>query len=319
MKKLLSLVLVLCLLALPACGTMPDETISTTTTSEDITSVDIEIPSDETTSVETTTSIDTPPVDNPPVVTDPVIYSMYQEPGESGLTEEEKGVILRQFTYPSANLYDWYDADRISEVEHSRHHGWRYYGHVDDSVLFAIPSGAPGADGSYSLSTVALYAYKDSTYTLLTPEKCTEDVYAKIESYHVVFEAATLRDCAENDPYWFGGQNLPPLGESPYSDEELKTNALSAESYLGTYNGYSVYFSSGAVRLTVLEWLGGVPFYTGETYTILTYKDGAVELLRTTYNNGNLTYEDLRAIAYYMYGDVFPVELYDYTPKPGSR
>lgn len=265
-----------------------------------------------------TAPIETTPTVTTPVETLPVIYSTYQLPDKLEFTEVEKEIVVQTIAKSGITVRAWY-GDHAPQGESrsyasSRHEGLRYYGHIDDYYLYAIPVDEPDADGSYPLSALALYAYRDyQTYAKITSENCTEDVYEQIEEYHAIFEAESIKDGVENDPFWYGGQNLPLLDESPYSDEELIDYL--AETYLGTYNGWSVYFRKGQIRGTSCECVGGVSFWMGEYYTFAAYKDGEWEGFAELYESGDLTHDDLRAIAYYMYGSVLPGDPYNQNPK----
>ena len=114
-----------------------------------------------------------------------------------------------------------------------------------------------------------------------------------------------------SDPYYLGDQNLPPLGNSPYSGELLAEWGVYPVFYLGTHNGYAVYEIKTSLRGIGKKFIGGVPFWWGEVQAVAC-KDGAVYSLSLAYEEGILTYEDLRAIAWYWYGDVFPKD--DYIP-----
>ena len=108
---------------------------------------------------------------------------------------------------------------------------------------------------------------------------------------------------------WYGGQDLPPLGESPYSEETLAEWGLDFRiiKYLGTYNGYSIYVEKSPLRFEEHMEIGGVAFCWLEC-NVFAVKDGETVILDEAYKRGIVDQEDLLAIAYYWYGDSFPCD-----------
>ena len=307
MKKLLSII-ILCLLGLCSCSN------NTSVTTTPVATTPVTTTPAETTPIVTTPIVTTPVVTTPasttPAETTPVISAKYQSPNEAPLTDAEKTNIEKAWYSAKGYTFKWYDEEKVE----TRHFGWRYYGRINGAILLANADGSyPGYNGGYSVLAMKLYTYEQGQFTQITA-LLSYSAYDAIKEWHNAFESALLQREDLDDPFWYGGQNLPALGTSPCTEEQLKGTFCQPEDYLGTYNGCSVFYTEGNVRATWQSMFGGVMFWEGEYYSFVAYKDGEHYYLGDAFNRGLLTYEDLRAVAYYLYGENFPEDIYDYVP-----
>lgn len=212
------------------------------------------------------------------------------------MTEEERARAERMWRQTYDYEIRWYEADTVE----TRHYGVRYCGRFDGFPILAFPE-AKGATAQFTFR-VLQYSGLNSFAKVGVPE----DVIAAVERYHEAFEAAILAGDGLDDPLRLDGQDLPPLGECPLSADELP-DGLRADQYLGTYHGCSVFFYRDlSAADTTATRIGGVPFWHGEYYAFRAYQYGKVYRLEEAFLRGYLTYEDLRAVAGYAYGETFP-------------
>ena len=320
MKRILSALVLSALLftMLAAGGNQPDETtpVATTpaattpadTTPAETTPAQTEPPA--TTPVVTEPLATTPAVTEPPattpVVTTPVTTphlrdGQYRTPEESPLTSEERTLVELTYSKTYSKTVRWYDESVIE----SRHYGARYYGRWNGCPVIAFPKvGEPVGDSA----PFTIYYLENGVFrTVAIRPEMSADVVTKIEGYHAAFEEALHEREDLDDPYWFGSAMLPPLGDSPHTNEELRNE--NSQNYLGTYNGCSVYFGVNEwTEEASVRFIYGIPFWIGRYYGFDAYKDGEFYTLAEAYDLGYLTYEDFRTVARYAYGESFPDE-----------
>ena len=224
----------------------------------------------------------------------PVYSNGYYSPDEIGITEAEKAEMGVK----------WFDETRIE----TRHDGLRYYGRLDGGILVGKPSGlALELDKIESLNYFSFGLFKNGEMSLVITSDLDDETLAAIEEAVLAYENTILQREDLDDPYWYGGQNLPELEDSVYYDADEAASLPKSHGYLGTYNGYSVCFHEDrGLRGTGVKIIGGVAFWIGQYHTFYVVKDGEWCKLDQAVNDGCLTYENLRTIAYYMYGESFP-------------
>ena len=233
------------------------------------------------------------PVTAPTAVT----KGTHTSPDMHPLTDLEQAEIENAWLSQKGYRIEWYSDGRTE----TRHYGWRYYGRIERAILLARPI----ADGQ-SGSDLQLLVYESGEFINYEDLNYEDTLRESVERFYKDFEESILRREDLDDPYDLSGQDLPPLGECPYTEEDLSGTGFHPSDYLGTYNGYSVFKVRGVIRGMSKVQLAGVPFWWGDFYLFYAYKDGESITIDKAFNLGILTYYDLRAIAYYTYGDYFP-------------
>ena len=299
MKRILSIILttVLLLGALAACGTTPAETTPTPTTPAPTTPA-------PTTPALTTPVVTTPAITTPVVTT--LLESTYPPIGDSPYTVEQ----LCAWGITPVGSFACEDG---------------FLGVYNGYAVYTCRSSIPGGSEikqrhGFSIWTGEAYAVacKDGVVHMLM-DACSRDVLPDEDLETIMF-------------YWYGGKTAedyeapvfhetnvtlpdspyPPLGESPYTKEQLREWNIWPEGgnrcldgYLGTYNGYSVYICYADIRGYGKTMIGDMPFWYGEMHAMVV--DGKQKCdLTTAYKTGLLSADDIRAIFYYWYGDTFP-------------
>ncbi|MBO5111318.1 MAG: leucine-rich repeat protein [Clostridia bacterium] len=198
----------------------------------------------------------------------------------------------------------WFSVDDLS----TRHFGIRYYG--------KYPSKDPGVGNDYIILYIPetrvnrtryygeFYAYWQGGFyrldSLCDRGRLDESVKDAVTASHELLEAWILEQENLDDPRWYGGQSLPALAGWP---SELGIQQP-RERYCGTFNGCITYLGNFDPKLRTDEYVtvGGVEFLVG-MQAVYVYKDGEEMYLWDAFNCGLLNAEELRAIAYYCYGD----------------
>jgi len=226
-------------------------------------------------------------------------YSEHTLPS-APLSDNEKANILRAWKYQLVETKYWYDENDPNTLGY----GIRYQGNVGPAVILR------------GTSYGEIFAYCDGVlYKVGRDLVLSPDALASIDSYNRATYDAAYMSGKPNSPLDYDGEH-PPLGQSPYTEEELeawgihpKGSYRSKNGYLGTYNGFSVYAEKDELVINPDNHrhnIGGVAFHLGQTYSASVCKDGEVYSLEQACRFGLLGYYDLRAIAYYWYGESYP-------------
>ena len=304
MKKILCIVLAALMLVLPACGTTPAETTPVVTTPANTTpATTTPIPTTPatTTPIETTPIVTTPmattPVDTTPI-DDALVDQAYRTPElatfDASLKAEMASAWLVQYGWEIR----WYDEENII----TRHDGLRYYGTYNDYLVLYSPC---------AVKLPFLFAYRDGVFYPLDDVCPTKGwlsaVCARIWDYHATVEEAILSREDLDDPYIFGNLDLPDPGICPYAGTpHLERNDHHV--YIGNYNGYDAFLVDTGLTLYSIRIIGGSSFVWTQYHVVL-IKDGEKILLDQAFERNLVTYEDIRKIAYYCYGEAGPKDV----------
>ena len=316
-RKFLTAFLLCALLlgTLSACGNGPDATTPVATTPSDTapaeTTPAATTPSNaapaETTPAATTPS-DTTPAETTPAASAPtgslIVTGTFVPAEDAPLLDAEKLEIEASWLQATDCVLRWFDEDRIA----TRHFGVRYYGSAGDVIFLAVPQ-KKSVDSEAELS---IYAFHEGTLFPYSSVSAPADVWVGLDAYDSRFAAEIEQREDLDDPGFYGGEH-PSLGDSPYTRDQLLERGVrphgscsSADGYLGTYNGNSVYaLSHVEARGSRKIMIGGLCFWW-ERFTAVVCNDTDVYPLDVAFEQGLLGYEDLRAVAYYWYGEECP-------------
>ena len=104
----------------------------------------------------------------------------------------------------------------------------------------------------------------------------------------------------------YGTLNLPDPGPCPYA-ETAHFEGYRSHVYLGNYNGWDAFLVHTVMEGYGVCVIGGSSFLWFEYAVVLCQGDETV-LLNRAFERNIVTYEDVRKMAYYCYGEIGPSE-----------
>ena len=295
MKKLLCIILATLMLMLPACGTTPaTTTLAETTPTPTTPTVTTPVVTTPVTTPICTTPVVTTPVDTAPIddtLADQAYRTPELAPFDTSLKAELASAWLAQYGWEIR----WYDEENIT----TRHSGLRYYGTYNDYLIFYSPC---------AVTLPYLLAYRDGVFCPLEDvfpnEAWRSAICTRVWAYHYTVEEAILTRADLDDPYVFGALDLSDPGVCPHAGTP-HLEGYEAHVFIGNYNGYDAFLAKTPMEGYWIFVIGGSSFLWGE-YVVVLLKGEETILLDRAFERNLVTYEDVRKIAYYCYGETGP-------------